>query len=76
MYVANCMVPYVHVNIMFSYPGVGPNGWQSLNGDVAFLDFFSHHVSIKHADTVTGFKGLDGIRAGPDIFEARGEVTK
>ena len=28
---------------------------------MAFLDFSSHHVSINHADTVTGFKGLDGI---------------
>ena len=61
MYVANCVVPRVHVRIMFFYPRVGLKGWQFLKGDVAFLDFSSHHVSINHADTVTGFKGLDGI---------------
>ena len=61
MYVANCVVSYVHINIMFSYPCVDPNGWESLKGDIAFLDFSSHHISIKHADTVTRFKGLDGI---------------
>ena len=47
--------------IMFSYPCVGLKGWQFLKGDVTILDFSSHHVSINHADTVTGFKGLDGI---------------
>ena len=36
MYVANCVVPHVHVYIMFPYPRVGPNGWQFLKGDVAF----------------------------------------
>ena len=61
MYVANCVVPRVHVRIMFSYPCVGLKGRQFLKGDVAFLDFSSHHVFINHADTVTGFKGLDGI---------------
>ena len=45
---------------MFPYPLVGPNGRQSLKGDVASLDF-SSYVSIKDADTVTRFKGLDGI---------------
>ena len=34
--------------------------WQSLKGDMAFLDF-SSYVSIKDADTVTRYKGLDGI---------------
>ena len=45
---------------MFSYPRVGPSGWQSLKGDVASLDL-SSYVSIKDADAVTRFKGLDGI---------------
>ena len=61
MYVANCVVPCVHVRIMFSYPRVRLKGRQFLEDDVAFLDFSSHHISINHADTVTGFKGLDGI---------------
>ena len=39
----------------------GTQGLAILKGDVAFLDFSSHHVSINHADTITGFKGLDEI---------------
>ena len=58
MYVANCVVPRVYVRIMFSYPC---KGWQFLKGEVAFLDLSSHHVSINHADTVTGFKSLNEI---------------
>ena len=42
---------------MFLYPRVGR---QSLEGDMAFLDF-SSYVSIKDADTVTRFKGLNEI---------------
>ena len=40
---------------------VGLKGWQFSKGDVTFLDFSSHHVSINHVDTVMGFKGFDGI---------------
>ena len=35
--------PRVHVRIMFSYPCVGLKGRQFLKGDMAFLDFSSHH---------------------------------
>ena len=51
---STCTCPYY-----VFLPMCGTQSRQFLKGDVAFLDFSSHHVSINHADTVTGFKGLE-----------------
>ena len=61
---ATCMWPIAWFHVYTSvlcFPTLRLKSQQFLENDVAFLDFSSHHISINHANTVTGFKGLDGI---------------
>ena len=51
---ATCMWPIAWFHVYMSVLCFPPHAWDSkvgnfLKGDVAFLDFSSHHVSINHA---------------------------